>query len=432
MPAAECRAKCGAYPAVEHGQVSPAVPVWADTVVSIACKPGYVLVEGSPTSATCIDTGAGGDYDAFGAACIAVCTPFPLVEHGTVSPGGEVRAGDMINVVCDPGYKFYDNSAAFEAVCVDSGLGGEYSKGPPVCVEAPVYCAAVHIENAMVSPDADVLEGEGVTVTCNEGFEFDADVATPFTATCVKDENGGETINGYDYLGIFDAEMPVCVPIPPPDDDEEEVSTGGSADGGGGSYVEMYASLKGLNMECSKWRNNKDGVGNGNNLSLKDQLAQMAYCMQQDCAQSMEGIACRYTDENRLCYTDPGQIFCQDNAPHPNCQDLGEQAGDPTNLDGDGAWAPKQDVPVFGSAALTAAAPTYACNCLKNCAHYTGSSALKKYRCTGGNAIMVGQIAGSAAEDIERIASSTKNGQCACSCGIINDKASWEEGDSQK
>ena len=418
-PKAECKAKCSAYPAVEHGQISPAGPVWVDTVVAIACKSGYVLVDGSPTSATCIDTGSGGDYDAEGAQCIAVCAAFPSVEHGTVSPAGEVHAGDKVNVVCDAGYVLADGAAAFEATCMDSGLGGEFNKAPPTCVEAPVYCAAVSIEYGTVSPDADVPEGGSITVTCNPGFHFDEGENSPFMATCVKDEGGGETVNGVQYSGIFDKAIPMCVP-----DIEEDVSS---------DEAEMADSMKGLNMECAKWRNNKDGVGKGNNLSLKNQLRQMAYCMQQDCQRSMDaGVkGCRFTDANRLCYSVPGQVFCLEHAPHSMCNDLGEPAGDTSNIDGPGTWEPLLSVPVFGTAALTSSTP-YSCNCFKNCAHYTGSSALKKYRCTGGNAIMVGAIAGSPAEIVQKISSSSKNGQCACSCGYVGDVSSWEAGDAQK
>eukprot|EP00802_Teleaulax_amphioxeia_P000724 Tamp_00724.p1 GENE.Tamp_00724~~Tamp_00724.p1 ORF type:complete len:968 (+),score=193.40 Tamp_00724:245-2905(+) len=408
-PAAECRAKCAPYPAVEHGQISPAGPVFVNEVVSIACKSGYVLGPDSPLAATCVDTGSGGDFDAFGASCVAVCTAFPSVENGAVFPAGEVHAGDTVSVVCDEGYKLEGNAASFVAECVDSGLGGEYNKGPPVCVEEPVYCEAPTVSNAYVSPNGDVLEGETVTVTCHEGYVMDEDAPSTFVATCIKNE---EAAAGDVYGGVFDQAMPTCVPeAPEPLPDE----------------VEMSSSAKGLNSECAKWRDNKDGKGK--DLSLQAQLRQFAYCMQQDCAQSMEQVTCRYTDGNRLCYTNVGQIFCKEHVPHSMCQDLGEAAGDPTNLVGDGAWAPRQNVPVFGSASLIDSTP-YNCLCLKNCAHYTGSSLLKKYRCTGGDARMVGQIEGSSADKIESISSSTKNGQCACSCGHIG-VDNWEAGNPQ-
>jgi hypothetical protein len=148
-------------------------------------------------------------------------------------------------------------------------------------------------------------------------------------------------------------------------------------------------SASGLNMECSKWRDNKDGVGNKPNLQLYNQMKQMAYCMQQDCVQSLEAITCRYVDENHLCYTNPGQLFCAEHPGHSKCIDLGAGVT-ATNLDGPGAWAPKEGVPVFGTDASAAGKPPYECVCYKNCVHYTGSNKLKKYRCTGGLGIKVG------------------------------------------
>ena len=57
-----------------------------------------------------------------------------------------------------------------------------------------------------------------------------------------------------------------------------------------------------------------------------------------------------------------------------------------------GVVQPLAEVPVWGPGLATAPGPTYACNCFKKCAHYTGSDTLKKYRCTGGVATKVGLI----------------------------------------
>jgi len=190
----------------------------------------------------------------------------------------------------------------------------------------------------------------------------------------------------------------------------------------------MPAGATGLNYECSKWRDNNAGTGNKPDLSLNNQKKQMAYCMAQDCQQSMEAVSCRYTDPNRLCYSSEGQLFCSANPGHSACQDLGAEVTG-TNVDGPGTWEPMVSVPVFGSAASEAPGP-YQCVCLKNCAHYTGSSTLKKYRCTGGTAIKTGAVAGSRA-DVAEISDSTKTGQCACSCGYTDNADSWEAQDAQ-
>ena len=54
----------------------------------------------------------------------------------------------------------------------------------------------------------------------------------------------------------------------------------------------------------------------------------------------MEAVTCRYTDPNRLCYTNPGQLWCAqaENAGHPGCQDLGAEVT-AANLNGPGTWA---------------------------------------------------------------------------------------------
>jgi len=145
----------------------------------------------------------------------------------------------------------------------------------------------------------------------------------------------------------------------------------------------MQSDDKGLNSECGKWRDNKNGLGSKKNLQLGNQMKQMAYCMAQDCAQSMEQITCRYTDESRLCYTNPGQIFCKNHAGHSKCQDMGA-AVTKENLADPGAWAPLTSVPVFGSDPSSVGKSPYGCVCFKNCAHFTGGDVLKKYRCSGG------------------------------------------------
>ena len=45
--------------------------------------------------------------------------------------------GAEVTVVCDEGYELKGGAQSFAAQCVDGGLGGEYNKGPPVCVEVP-------------------------------------------------------------------------------------------------------------------------------------------------------------------------------------------------------------------------------------------------------------------------------------------------------
>jgi len=347
-------------------------------------------------------------------------------------------------------------------------------------------------------------------------------------------------------------------------------------------------------------------------LSPELQMKQMAYCMAQDCEQSLEAVSCRYTAPSGLCYTNPGQGWCAENAYNSDCLDRGAEST-AANLDGPGAWVPLSSVKMFGQSqipgvkepetgqltlqvmgftpaefycdstggkvtsceecaegclspqkaldnrqtdtgnslwwnpighvvnaddislsvdaggvktvrsvlwanmgdtthdpaylkidtadtpdgpwtmvadmdlkslqgkkavnalplptpataryfrlspggithqsiiraiglctsancqpppaapAITAADSvadgSYSCTCFKNCAHFTGKNVLKKYRCTGGNAIKVGTIEGTPAATAE-IKSSSKTGQCACSCGIAGTDQ-WYAQDAQ-
>jgi len=175
--------------------------------------------------------------------CVAA---FPAEDHSMASPSGEVMAGDSVTVVCDEGYAFADGSATFSSECIDTGLGGQFDKGAPTCVVVPISCPTAAVANAYVDPDADVGEGGVVSITCNEGFEFDIEgIASPFLAHCVVDESGGSTVNGVEYEGILLGEdgspVPACVPIPP----DIPVTV---------DEVEMSSSQKGLYSECAKWR----------------------------------------------------------------------------------------------------------------------------------------------------------------------------------
>jgi len=178
-----------------------------------------------------------------------------------------------------------------------------------------------------------------------------------------------------------------------------------------------------INMECSKWRDNKNAwanaVGFKPDMTIENQLKQMAYCMEQDCAQSMEKQAsCRYTDANRLCYIEQGQVYCEKNAPSPSCGDLGIEAY-ASNIAGPGAWAPLTNVTVFGTAAKTNA--PFSCFCLKNCANTPSTGAGmgdNSFRCTGGKpAAQVGAVKGSPLEQSPTFIPGNKDGACGCVCG---------------
>ena len=124
----------------------------------------------------------------------------------------------------------------------------------------------------------------------------------------------------------------------------------------------MSSTQKGLNMKCADWRDRKQ-----KGKAISNQMADVTYCMQQDCQQSMETVSCRFTDDNGFCYTDSGQEFCKKNRPHSLCKDLGPGATS-TNLAGAGAWAPLKDKPTYDSTgALANSEQHFSCACFKNC-----------------------------------------------------------------
>lgn len=188
-----------------------------------------------------------------------------------------------------------------------------------------------------------------------------------------------------------------------------------------------------VNMECSKWRDNKNGwanaVGSKFDMSITNQMRQMAYCMEQDCIQSLEThTSCRYTDANRFCYLEAGQVFCEKKAPYPSCNDLGARMYMP-NVAGAGAWAPLVNVTVFGSAAKTNA--PYSCFCLKNCVN-SASLTENSFVCTGGKpAAQVGAVAGSPLEKSPTFSSiANKDGMCGCMCGYPGTNM-WQKANPQ-
>ncbi|EKX36649.1 hypothetical protein GUITHDRAFT_155186 [Guillardia theta CCMP2712] len=164
----------------------------------------------------------------------------------------------------------------------------------------------------------------------------------------------------------------------------------------------MPDNAKGLNIKCSDWRDQKDFK------VAPQQMQQMAKCMAADCVQSFETVGCRFTDANRLCYTDVGQGWCSQHVGHPQCNDLGVSVLAPPA--GTSSWTPIEDVALFGSASGDA---HYGCTCMKHCTYSSGS---KKFRCATGYS-KVG-VSGSPADTPASIVNDEgKAEDCACFCG---------------
>ena len=101
----------------------------------------------------------------------------------------------------------------------------------------------------------------------------------------------------------------------------------------------------------------------------------------QDCAQSMESTpGCRWVTPTMrgLCYTNVGQLWCEDNPGSPDCVDLGDKA--------DANWEPVQAVPFTGTHkesddTKAPTTPTFSCTCAKRCSYWRSQN---KLRCADG------------------------------------------------
>jgi hypothetical protein len=181
--------------------------------------------------------------------------------------------------------------------------------------------------------------------------------------------------------------------------------------------VDMPAGARGLNMDCSKWR---DQVNEGKSK----QLQSMIRCMQQDCAQSLAAITCDYvtpetggTANAGLCYTSPGQIFCKENPTSPDCKRVAK-------------WMPVKNIPFRGDSTKggdgVTDEGTFSCVCAKKCSYWKSAKAL---RCAEGWE-MLGNPYTSQFDSANLKQSQGENGivrdnnkkeECACVCGNAAD-----------
>ncbi len=121
---------------------------------------------------------------------------------------------------------------------------------------------------------------------------------------------------------------------------------------------------------------------------------------------------CVFTDSEGLCYTEPGQFWCDENPGSEDCH----FAGHATVLS---SWVPVFDVKLKGSGGESA--PTQGCACVEDCAY---EKKWNKLWCHDYNRGKVRGVAGSPLDSITSIGSrSSQQGECACFCG---QGAVWE------
>jgi len=199
------------------------------------------------------------------------------------------------------------------------------------------------------------------------------------------------------------APLKAVVPSPPPPASAMVV------DGEGKSLLNIY---------CAKWRDKRTA------LSADDQKRTLAFCMAQDCQQSLgnEDRVCRFLDSLGLCYNyKVAQEWCSKNLASTYCQDGGADwapapYGSAPSLDKT-AWMPKQNAVVAGS--VPGAGTKYSCACIKHCGCTPDTSAKHEHACrclNGNNQEFVGDPV-----ELAHIKTKTRDGnkagKCFCSCG---------------
>lgn len=169
-----------------------------------------------------------------------------------------------------------------------------------------------------------------------------------------------------------------------------------------------------LNAHCASWRDLRTS------WATTKQLNMFAKCMGQDCVQSLEATnACRFMDDNQLCYAYPtAQQWCADNPGGVGCTDGGaDWAAAPfgtASATGAAAnWTPRSQVPVDHPEASDPT--TFDCACMKDCACSTS----KCYCARGGTSTSVGAGTDFANIKIQGSSYSAKMGECTCSCGGV-------------
>ncbi|XP_013383993.1 uncharacterized protein LOC106154245 [Lingula anatina] len=120
----------------------------------------------------------------------------PTIPNTVRSPATEVyRFNNTVTFTCNSGYQFSDSSSSFTLTC---SLREEFEGERKTCIRT---CEFLHLGNRQrqVTQRPVTFEGQTVTYTCTEGFQFN-DTSTVKNLTCRAD-------------GTFDQNLPSCVPI---------------------------------------------------------------------------------------------------------------------------------------------------------------------------------------------------------------------------
>ncbi|KAI8498132.1 hypothetical protein Bbelb_240760 [Branchiostoma belcheri] len=178
--------QCPGRTAPTNGAVSPTGAISFPNGVTFTCNTGYVL--NGAAAATCQADGTWSNP-------VPTCTPnvqCPTLTapiNGAVSPAGIVSFPNGVTFTCNPGYVL--NGAATARCQAD----GTWSNPVPTCT--PVQCSSrTAPTNGAVSPVGAVSYPNGVTFSCNPGYQLNGAAA----ATCQAD-------------GTWSNPVPTCTPV---------------------------------------------------------------------------------------------------------------------------------------------------------------------------------------------------------------------------
>ncbi|XP_019619436.1 PREDICTED: sushi, von Willebrand factor type A, EGF and pentraxin domain-containing protein 1-like [Branchiostoma belcheri] len=183
-----CKAvQCQTLTAPTNGALSTTATSY-QTVVTFSCNSGYQL--NGATDATCQADGTWSNSDP---TCEPVqCPARTAPTYGAVSPTGAVSYPNGVTFTCNSGYEL-DGAAA--ATCQADGT---WSIPVPTCT--PVPCPTLTAPtNGALSPLGPYAYPDGVTFTCNSGYQLNGFAA----AACLAD-------------GTWSNPVPTCTPVPCP------------------------------------------------------------------------------------------------------------------------------------------------------------------------------------------------------------------------
>eukprot|EP00286_Rhodomonas_abbreviata_P018760 CAMPEP_0181300898 /NCGR_PEP_ID=MMETSP1101-20121128/7136_1 /TAXON_ID=46948 /ORGANISM="Rhodomonas abbreviata, Strain Caron Lab Isolate" /LENGTH=835 /DNA_ID=CAMNT_0023406167 /DNA_START=13 /DNA_END=2522 /DNA_ORIENTATION=- len=414
-----------------NGAVSdPGSIPWGGTT-TITCNEGYRPTVPSAATVTCAGgLGATPSFAPTPTECEQItCTAVTAPSFATVSSTAPVPLGGSVTITCDAGYEPAVPSAATVTCYVGAGDTSIISPTPTTCIEimCPAYTAlrkarcrrralwpwalsspsaAASATSQWPAPLSDKAYTPSPAATCTPIAFITGPVAPPTEDPVIADV----TQPTYE-TGNLDPVVPDIIDIPAPAPAKDDTVPPNDA------YILDGSGVSLLNSPCATWRDQRTSK------SVTEQKRILAKCMAMDCQQSMRDPTtptggCRFLDANGLCYAyNAAQVWCASNTNNVYCNDggadwalppIGTSAGDQYST----SWMPKSGAVLENPGAGDAA--TYDCACMKSC-----TCQATKCWCVSTSTTKVGTDTGIDGATGTIYSSSSKKGQCTCSCGGV-------------